>query len=102
MVTTPPTKKEMNTTMPSELTIKSSNSFKTNFRIIDAFVGLLNTCFSIIKYEPISSRYFMQFLLQTQNHLLFRVYCLVFNTMAKITKIIGFKFNDKLNFIYTK
>ena len=46
---TPPTKKEIKQTIPKDLIIKSSISFKINSFITDFLVGLLNTFFNIKK-----------------------------------------------------
>jgi hypothetical protein len=51
--TTPPTKKEINATIPSESIIKSSTSLKIKPFITDHFVGFLKISFHIKKYFPI-------------------------------------------------
>ena len=51
--TTPPTKKEINATIPKEPMIKSSTSLNISPRITDHLVGLLNTSLIIKKYFPI-------------------------------------------------
>jgi hypothetical protein len=53
MATTPPTKKEIKATMPSEPMIKSSISLKINPRMTENLVGFLKISFHIMKYLPI-------------------------------------------------
>ena len=57
IATTPPTKKEINATIPNDPIMRSSMSLKIKPLSTEPFVGFIKVCLIIKKYFPIWCRY---------------------------------------------